>query len=272
MHATQTYEQRVTLSVLAQEEHQFRMGLLRPNPDAVSLLTGSVRVLELNLVIAAIQEAMSQLGLETLGQAVAAADRIDNLARTLSRLEVERIMQENAAAMRMERVPTDPNTPLGVNIGHVARAVQSLLLHCPIEEIEAQAGSDPLLAALAHRCRTAFDGLTAFVTRHLDPKHAAIIAAGHAYAEGRVSVSEVAAMLGLTVPDAVALLEEHGFRRTVEALRLTDVERAERLEAIREERIARGGVPLSSTELVNRDVIASQRIEGIDARPWLPRD
>ncbi len=118
----------------------------------------------------------------------------------------------------------------------------------------------------------AFDGLTAFVRRHHEPARGAITADGHAYAEGRVSVDEVAAMLGLTVPDAVAQLEAHGFRRSVEALRLTDAERAERLAAIRAERIARGGVPRSSPDLVNRDVIASQRIEGIDARPWLARD
>ncbi len=273
MQASQTYEQRATLSMLAQEEHEFRMRRLeRDVPDAATMLNESVRVLELNLAIVAIQEAMSQLGLKTLGEAIAAHERVDGLAETLSRLDVARIMGENVAALRTANAPTAPDTPLGVDIRQVARAVQSLLLHCPIDEIEAGAGSDPSLVPLAHRCRMAFDGLTAFVTRHLDPKHDAIIAAGHAYAEDRVSVGEVAAMLGLTVPDAVALLEAHGFRRSVEALRLTDTERAERLRAIREERIARGGVPHSSPELVNRDVIASQRIEGIDARPWLPRD
>lgn len=100
----------------------------------------------------------------------------------------------------------------------------------------------------------------------------AVTAAGHQYADGRVSVEEVAAMLDLEVPDAVALLEEHGFRRSVDGLRLAAEARRERLRRIREDRLARGGHPVLSIAYVVRDVIANQRIEGIDARAWLPRE
>lgn len=92
---------------------------------------------------------------------------------------------------------------------------------------------------------------------------------GRAYAEGRLSVNEVAALLERSVPDAVALLEKQGYRRTVDKLRLTQEEEARMLEKIRAERIARGGKPHVEKDLVQRDVIASQRIEGIDARPWV---
>lgn len=77
-------------------------------------------------------------------------------------------------------------------------------------------------------------------------------------------------MLDLEVPDAVALLEERGFRRSVDGLRLSADARHERLRRIREDRLARGGRPVPSPAYVVRDVIASQRIEGIDARSWLP--
>lgn len=98
----------------------------------------------------------------------------------------------------------------------------------------------------------------------------ALVAAGTAYADGRLSVDEVAILLGITVPDAIAQLEEQGFRREVDDLRLNEAARRERLLAIRSERIARqGNHPEAKPDLVNRDVIASQRIEDIDARPWL---
>ncbi len=99
----------------------------------------------------------------------------------------------------------------------------------------------------------------------------AVTAAGRAYADGHASVDEVAAMLDLNVPDVIALLEEHGFRRSVDGLRLTAEARRERLRRIRADRVAREGHPVLSPAYVVRDVIASQRIEGVDVRPWLPR-
>jgi hypothetical protein len=101
------------------------------------------------------------------------------------------------------------------------------------------------------------------------PMPSAVGAAGHAYAEGRLSIDEVAAVLAMGVPDAVALLEQQGFRRTVDGLRLTADKRAQRLRTIREDRIARAGATSARADWVAREVIASQRIEDIDARPWL---
>ena len=97
----------------------------------------------------------------------------------------------------------------------------------------------------------------------------ALVTAGHIYAEGRASIDEVASMLARDVPDVVALLEERGYRRTIDELRLSDEERASRLAQIRDERISRQGEPREDRSLAARDTIASQRIEGIDARPWL---
>jgi hypothetical protein len=58
---------------------------------------------------------------------------------------------------------------------------------------------------------------------------------------------------------------------SIDGLRLSEEVRRERLRLIREERLGRGGEPAPSPEYVLRDVIASQRLAGIDARPWLRR-
>jgi hypothetical protein len=94
---------------------------------------------------------------------------------------------------------------------------------------------------------------------------------GSAYAAGRLSIDEVAAALHLSITDAVATLEAQGFRRPADVVRLTDAERVERLSRIRNDRLARGGAARLDRCLVEREVAASQRLAGIDARAWLTR-
>lgn len=104
-----------------------------------------------------------------------------------------------------------------------------------------------------------------------EPTTSTLRAAGNAYAEGRLSIDEVAASLGVTIPDALALLEAQAYSRTVDQLRLTPEQEAARYHAIRRDRLARSGRPARNDALVAREVIASQRIAGIDARRWLSR-
>jgi len=152
----------------------------------------------------------------------------------------------------LTRLQPSADAPASVDMGLVVRAVQSLLLHCPISALE-RAGHDHVLAELGHRCRIAFDSLTAFVARNSSPQRPALVAAATAYAEGRLSVDDVAMLLGLAVPDAVALLEEQGFRRSPDDLRLDDESRQQRLLLIRRERTARQGVPEASPGGGTRD-------------------
>jgi hypothetical protein len=51
---------------------------------------------------------------------------------------------------------------------------------------------------------------------------------------------------------------------------LTDEGREAILDRIRRRRLEEGQ-PSDSDEWIAREVIASQRIEGVDARPWIPR-
>jgi hypothetical protein len=185
----------------------------------------------------------------------------------LSRLDPLAVFQENKNLF-VPPIAPPPDAPIVRDIAVVLRTCQSVLLHCPIGALEA-AGQRYGLQVAANRCRVAFDALTAFVARNAYPQQSAIFAAGSAYADGRLSIDEVASMLAMTVPDAVALLEQLGFCRTPERLGLSPEQRAARLRAIRQDREAHGGAPRNDPGLVARDVIASQRIEDVDARPWL---
>ncbi|MBK6514241.1 MAG: hypothetical protein IPM79_19090 [Polyangiaceae bacterium] len=91
-----------------------------------------------------------------------------------------------------------------------------------------------------------------------------------AYADGRLSIDEVARRFVMGLADALVFLEEQGCRVAPAALRLTPEARAHLLSRIRAERIARGGEPRLERQLVLREVVASQRLEGIDAR-WVLR-
>lgn len=92
---------------------------------------------------------------------------------------------------------------------------------------------------------------------------------GRLYQRGAMELGDVAKELDDSPTDAIALLEEHGFGRTVETIRLSEEERRARLERIRQDRLERAGKPAYSPDLVRRSTVASERIEGVDARPWL---
>jgi len=98
----------------------------------------------------------------------------------------------------------------------------------------------------------------------------ALAAIGRFYAAGRLSLVEAAEALQMSVEDAVAAFEVHGIARRLDVIRLGDEERKARLARLREQREGQVGSQ-AAAELVRRDVIASQRIEGIDARIWMPR-
>ncbi len=112
--------------------------------------------------------------------------------------------------------------------------------------------------------------LASFAARNGAPAAERLHVAGRAYAEGRLSVAGVAGVLGVSVPDAVAALEQHGVARSTDAIRLPDAERAAFLGRVAS-RTKRDQPSRPDEDAVARDVIATQRIEGVDARPWLPR-
>jgi hypothetical protein len=267
-------EHRAQARAIAESELELRrLGFDAPDQIAQSQAQGALsqwaRALELTLVCSAIQEAVALLGLRTVAEVIRQHDRVDAFVRILSRLDPLRVFEDNRAVLEpLRHLQPHADGPASPDMDLVVQAARSLLEHCPMAALE-RAGHDHSLAELAHRCRVAYDGLVALVARNSQPGAEALRTAGQAYAEGRLSIDEVASVLALPVPDAIALLEEQGYRRSIEGLRLTDEARQLRLAAIRAERRARGGMPVVRPDLVRREVIASQRIEDVDARPWL---
>lgn len=93
---------------------------------------------------------------------------------------------------------------------------------------------------------------------------------GVKYALGERTVEELAEILQLPIADTVALLEEHGYSRPLAQIALTERTRSDLYARLREHRRTRSGKLSADPNRVARTVVASQRIEGIDARPWMP--
>jgi hypothetical protein len=91
---------------------------------------------------------------------------------------------------------------------------------------------------------------------------------GAEYVEGRLSLDALAAELGGDRADALAWLDERRLGRPLRLLALSPADMAERLARIRADRL-RGPRP-ADPSLVARSVVASMRLAGVDARPWVP--
>ena len=122
------------------------------------------------------------------------------------------------------------------------------------------------------RSRSALERLRRFLRGndpYLDERIARV---GREYAKGTFGIAEAATILELDISDAVALFEEHGYARTLDTMTLSPSERQSAFSRIRRDRQHRTGQPELAFDLVVRDVVATQRIEGIDARPWIPAE
>lgn len=116
---------------------------------------------------------------------------------------------------------------------------------------------------LCHDLRTSFerlDALTLRVSAEWEPR---LREAAQLYMEGKLEIPQVARLVGASSADIAAEFERLGFVRHLATIRLSEAERLQRAEqAMRpSSRDARDGVV--------REVVASQRIEGIDARRHL---
>jgi hypothetical protein len=266
-------EPRASLRIMTDQEFELRREAIEPAVPS-DVLTRWVRVLEFSLAVAALEEAMHEIGPRTVADALKQIDRILALAAGIARLDMVRVFEESADWLPKHAAGawTHADQPPGTDLAVMVRSVDSLLTFCPIEMLESieEVARANALADLGHRCRVAYEGLQAFVHRNNSRHDAGARVVGRAYAEGRLSLAEVAAVLRVSSSDAVAFLEASGFCRSLETIALPDDERQRILARIREDRLKRAGKP-EGTALVARSVIASQRIEGMDARPWVPR-
>ncbi len=151
------------------------------------------------------------------------------------------------------------------------RVVLRAILH------ERIAGSGTTKSCAALLARLDDTGLPVYVGEHqplfneLEPiaRQRMIEQSANAWLDTRGSPAKLLRALGTDAPEMLALLDARGEARPLDATRLDQATRDELLARLRRDRIARGGDPRPRTDLVLRDVVASQRIEGVDARPLL---
>lgn len=105
----------------------------------------------------------------------------------------------------------------------------------------------------------------------MTPRNSRLRTLWREYARGHLTMSEIATLLGRDVVDVLQAFEDLGYSRTVDQIRLTESERARIVNTIATDRLARGGAPAYRRVEVARDAIASERIEGMDARRWIRR-
>jgi hypothetical protein len=111
--------------------------------------------------------------------------------------------------------------------------------------------------------------LEGFVRRNDPRRQESLKLIGSKYRAGLLTVQEAAILMGKHPSDIVLLFEEYGYCRSMEVIALAPDERAQRLDKMRADRLRRQGKPQYAREQVVRDVLASERIEGVDARSWI---
>lgn len=231
------------------------------------LLRKSAAALEMLQLIGGIWEFLATRGLRWVELSPSLLGQIESDVLKRVRLDAEAVALEF-----LDCFGPPPSVPAVIepSAEALSRAVRSALEQIPIEHLEdlaARTGLEPF----GHRCRVAYDALRAF-TRRIDPaQQNQLRVAGEAFARGSLSLVDIATLLAVHPVDAVDLLESHGYYRPVEALALGDDERKTRLAAIRADRLHRGGAPAWTQEAISRDTVASERIEGVDARRWILR-
>ena len=226
---------------------------VRALPRARELLQSLALALEMRVLYASSVEVASRFGSPPESK-----ERLWSLVKISTGLDANQFFSES----------TEPElaSEEGQNLGtlhEVAALCDYLLTLYPKELLDQmKAFSDALLDS---RIERALSWLRAFVYRHHPKFDDSLRALGPLYVVGKLSLSELSAAIQLPRGDLLPRLERLGFSRPLEAL--SDEERNAVLAKLRAKRLA--GSLDSEPGLVEREVIASLRLEGHDVRPWL---
>jgi len=264
---------RISFTGFGEQEQHLRQSYLPVDAQLVDrieeaeIVIKSAVILELFWVAACVYEdakrrewAIESLSPDQLGE-------LERYAKAMTRLDPPSVARD---ALNHLGQPNLQNASVPEFSG-VLRAVRSMLVVCPIDAIEA-ASVRLQMEPWGHRCRVAYDGVQAFLIRCDDGASERVNLVGRQYAEGTLTIQEVAQLLELHVVDAVAELEAKGFARDLSVISLTDTEQEQVLDRIRVDRQSRRGIYKPSREAIARDVVASERLEGVDARRWITRE
>ncbi len=235
--------------------------------EATDILRSSALVLELLCVSACILEVLRELKTDSLERSGRPSRYFIDRVKGISGLDIVAVVRDARAHLQFPDKAEAPSQPPSVRL--FARFVRSVLDLCPIADLEGL-GTHLAMETWGHRCRRAFEALRAFVIRNDEAEQSRLRIVAREFGEAGLSVDDVGLLLGVPGPDAIALLEAHGYIRPLKDISLTNDERSQHLVKIRDDRLRRKGKPEFSPESARRDVLASERIEGIDARKWVP--
>ncbi len=226
-----------------------------------------VIMLEIFSMSALLSEIQHDLGIEADEVSADQANECLARLRAMAHIDLEAFFATGAALFgRMTaNVTADDDGPLPWD--QELRTLSAILEEFPTKAIaeNARAAGRP---DLTHRAQTSHDALRAVLRRNDPAEKAKLKVAGNAYAMGRLSLGEVAVMLEMSESDTVFELERAGYVRSIETIvRCADETADADLARIAAGVAARGGkAPPVDPGHVRRDVVASQRIENIDAR------
>lgn len=263
---------QATLAALIEQESELRKQFLVPEPtreEIVGLLSRCAGFLELQLLLVGITEAAVICELRRAADLPRCAQRMFGIARGLTGLDLEVVVKEHQRDLRHDsQGPLPPEfDPKTIRDGLVRQAHASVV-SCPIDEL-VHLGEVAGRPDLSHRGRMAWERLRAAIRRSSAAEDPRLPTLGVAYAEGRLALEEVVTLMAMRPEDVVELLERFGYARHIETIRTApDLQR--RLQAARDDRLRRKGRPDPDPSLLGREVIATQRIEDVDARPWVP--
>ena len=259
------------LDVLVEKETRLRIDYRSipqaPQETARQFLRGVTAFIECLHVSFVFVEVARRQGAQTVAEAVEHHEDIEKHVHALTKLRPAEVLHDNPWALRQLPKGAPPTQELP-RLDKLLLFVSSFVGAFPVKEL-VDLAIKVGLQDLGARSQVAHDALGRFVKRNDPLTDDRVRIVGPDYAAGDISLNDVAGALGLSAPDTVALLEDFGYARPLEHIALTEEKRALHYGALRRSRQQRQGKPHAEPSAIARDVIATQRIEDIDARPWI---
>lgn len=248
---------QLRLRDLEHERRDLEAELSQVTADCHRVLNNFIRFVRRDIALLSFVEALHIAAVRTLSDVARRKGDIASRANKLAGFDVIASLRDLSA---------DPSAEPRLEILDVPRMRQVLA-----DSIAAKLERTPISvfvrlakllgsAELQHEVTQAHEKLQSAV-RRVDPRwDSRLRDAGNLFLDGKLEVADAARLLALEPSDIAFEFERLGYVRSIDRIVLSDGERTAMLEQIQRVGASRDG------SLVRRDVIASQRIEGIDAR------
>ena len=217
--------------------------------------------LELYVVLSHLAEACVQLDVRTARHVREEISKILANATRACALDIDQVLRANHGVLNIPRTPDD-DEPLEYRraVERWCREAHSVVADFGDAERFYKIAAAFGVPASGHRIRCAVERLSSFRQRNKPGIQELWVIMGRMYAEGHLSIAQAAQSLESDVSTVVRWFEDYGFDIHPQTQLLSDKQRNEIAEAMTL------GYPSFDPSLSRRCTIASQRIEGIDAR------